>query len=334
MKWFTLLLATAALPLTAQVEVQVPVPAIPFPANGKTVIASELRVENKGSAVVTMKRVHVSDGAGGKTFEGAALKKMVRAERVEPGGRGLVFLWFEYDGAVPEKIPAKIVFDDVNAEADVSISKIALPVIGAPLRGENWVAANGPSNESQHRRAELNIDGHRWLAQRFAIDWVKTENGPRTYKGNAKDNKNYFAYGAQALAVADSTVVETKDGIPENVPDEKARAVKITLETIGGNHVVLDLGDGKFAFYGHLQPGSLRVKTGDRVKRGDVLGLVGNSGNSTEPHLHFHVMDRGSPLESEGLPYLIDAYESRTKDKGWEKRERALPLENEIVRFP
>jgi murein DD-endopeptidase MepM/ murein hydrolase activator NlpD len=105
--------------------------------------------------------------------------------------------------------------------------------------------------------------------------------------------------------VADATVAAIKDGIPENVPGPTSRAVPITSETIDGNYVVLDLGEGRFAFYAHLQPGSLRVKAGDRVTTGQVLGLVGNSGNSTEPHLHFHVSNGVSPLGSEGLPYAL-----------------------------
>ena len=85
--------------------------------------------------------------------------------------------------------------------------------------------------------------------------------------------------------------------------------------------MILDLGGGKFAFYAHIQPGTLRVKTGDRVTRGQVLGLVGNSGNSTEPHLHFHISDSPLPLESEGLPYAIAGM-------------TGMPLQNTRVSFP
>ena len=85
-------------------------------------------------------------------------------------------------------------------------------------------------------------------------------------------------------------------------------------------YVVLDLGGGRFAFYAHLQPGSLRVKAGDRVKAGQVLGLVGNSGNSTEPHLHFHISNGISPLGSEGLPYAITG-------------KTGMPLQNSRVDF-
>jgi len=134
---------------------------------------------------------------------------------------------------------------------------------------------------------------------------VKVGATGRTFTGNAQDNRSYLAYGSDVLAVADATVAAVKDGIPENVPGPTSRAVPITLDTIGGNHVVLDLGGGGFAFYAHLQPGNLRVKVGERVKAGHVLGLIGNSGNSTEPHLHFHVSNGVSPLGSEGLPYAI-----------------------------
>jgi murein DD-endopeptidase MepM/ murein hydrolase activator NlpD len=102
----------------------------------------------------------------------------------------------------------------------------------------------------------------------------------------AKDNRNYRCYGAEALAVADGVVVEVR----------------------AGNHIALDLGHGHYAHYGHFQPGSIRVRKGDRVRRGQVLGLVGNSGNSTEPHLHFQISDGPAILASDGLPYELDTF--------------------------
>ncbi len=70
------------------------------------------------------------------------------------------------------------------------------------------------------------------------------------------------------------------------------------------------MGKGRFAFYAHLQPGSVRVETGDTVKPGQVLGLLGNSGNSDAPHLHFHIMDGPRPLSSNGLPYRFSSFTS------------------------
>jgi murein DD-endopeptidase len=215
--------------------------------------------------------------------------------------------------------------------------------ISFPFGGDHWLAANGPSNTSGHRRALIPIDGHAAIAQRFAIDWVKLRDDGKTFQGDEKDNKNYLAYGTEALAVADGVVTELKDGIPENIPGENSRAVPITLETVGGNHVILDIGGGHFAFYAHLQPGSLRVKLGDKVRRGQVVGLVGNSGNSTEPHLHFHVENASSPLGAEGLPYALPSFDVVGSGFGWKPADakgpavthkNEMPLENEVVNVP
>ena len=74
-------------------------------------------------------------------------------------------------------------------------------------------------------------------------------------------------------------------------------------------------GGGAFVLYAHMKPGSVRVKTGDKVKRGDVIGHVGNTGNSSEPHLHLHVMDGPSPLLADGLPYVFDAFTVKAIDR-------------------
>jgi hypothetical protein len=214
-------------------------------------------------------------------------------------------------------------------------------VIHPPLTGAGWLAANGPANASGHRRALIPVGGGAHIAQRFAIDWLQLRDDGLSFTGDRLDNKNYRCYGSDVLAVADATVVTVKDGIPQNVPGVNSRAVPITLETVGGNHVILDLGGGKFAFYAHLQPGKIRVKNGDRVKAGEVLALLGNSGNSTEPHLHFHICDRNSALACEGLPYHLNGFEVLGKGFGWkpatakpaESRSNEQPLQNAVVRF-
>ncbi len=75
--------------------------------------------------------------------------------------------------------------------------------------------------------------------------------------------------------------------------------------------LVIDIGDGAYAFYAHLQPNSLKFKLGDTVKTGDIVGLLGNTGNSTAPHLHFHLMDGTSPLDANGLPYVFSKFSTR-----------------------
>jgi murein DD-endopeptidase MepM/ murein hydrolase activator NlpD len=104
----------------------------------------------------------------------------------------------------------------------------------------------------------------------------------------------------------------------------------------------MDIGNGLYAFYAHMQPGSVRVKVGDKVTRGQVLGLLGNTGNSTEPHLHFQICSANSDLESEGLPYAFASFELQGKGEEWKssgshapavKREMEVPTEYEVVRF-
>jgi hypothetical protein len=224
----------------------------------------------------------------------------------------------------------------VPVTADVAL-------IGPPLRGGPWLAANGPAAESGHRRALVPVEGMSAIAQRFAIDWLKVDDSTRSYVGDAARNETHYAEGNDALAIADGVVAATHDGVPENVPGITSRAVPITLETVGGNYVILDIGRGRYAFYAHLKPGSLRVRPGDRVRRGQVVGLVGNSGNSTEPHLHFHLMDGTSPLGAEGIPYVFDAFDvvgrcrrliAECTRNAPERRTREIPLANQIVRFP
>jgi murein DD-endopeptidase MepM/ murein hydrolase activator NlpD len=108
------------------------------------------------------------------------------------------------------------------------------------------------------------------------------------------------------IAAGDATIVHVVDGLPTQKPGKLPTGL-LPHET-DGNSIVARLDDGLYMLYAHLQAGSIKVKVGDRVKRGDPLALVGNSGNTSAPHLHFHVMDGPSPLASEGVPYVIDAF--------------------------
>jgi murein DD-endopeptidase MepM/ murein hydrolase activator NlpD len=192
------------------------------------------------------------------------------------------------------------------AELDINP---ALPIaIQSPLRGRNWSAANGPSNTSPHRRAVLPVNGQPHIGQRYAIDWIQLGEDGNSFTGDKHKNSSYHAWDQDIHAVADGRIVDVKDGIAENVPNSGKLAVTMAFDTIAGNHVVEDLGDGHFAAYAHLRPGTLKVKVGDTVHAGDVIGRLGNTGNSSEPHLHFQVCDAPSFLDSEGLPFAIDKF--------------------------
>jgi len=349
--------APAQKPFSSPIDVVVPLAPIAFQADGKTHLVYELHitdfsgtdialasVEVLSDSGTTLSRVAASDLAGNLYIPGNRKAKGMDKLNMSGGQLAVVYMWVTLDN--PSKVPAAIEHkiavkvgkypDAITVRcARVAVSR-DLPVISPPLRGDNWAAGNAPANSSGHRRALNPIDGRAQIAQRFAIDWVRMNpDGKATYTGDPLDNKNYRAYGSEALAVADGTVTEVKDEIPQNIPGENSRAVPITLETIAGNHVILDIGHGHYALYAHLQPGSLKVKLGDHVKRGQVLGLVGNSGNSTEPHLHFHLTNGNSPLGSEGIPYALESFDAKTEEDGPITRHKLeIPTEGEIVTFP
>jgi murein DD-endopeptidase MepM/ murein hydrolase activator NlpD len=130
----------------------------------------------------------------------------------------------------------------------------------------------------------------------------------RLVKDDPQENGGWQSYGVPVLAVADAVVVDVADGIAENVPLSEERAVPNKRETMTGNYVVLELAPDRFALYAHLKPGSLLVRVGDRVRAGQELGRIGNSGNSDAPHLHFHLANSPDPLSGEGVPFAFTSF--------------------------
>jgi murein DD-endopeptidase len=350
-------------PVGPPLQVLSPIDPWRFKADGKWHLVYELHVTNLGKWDCLLTRLDVMPSDSGTkpiaSYSGTELEGMIARPgqtasakvKVAPGAFAIVYMWLNFDKVedVPAKISHRIAMkigdypEGITLEGvPVSVNRAPVVVISPPLRGENWVAGNGPSNTSQHRRAFIPIEGRAYISQRFAIDWVELNPDGKTYQGDSTDNKNYRAYGTEIHAVADGVVTQTKDGIPQNIPN-KPPVVPITLETIGGNYVIMEIGNGLYAFYAHMQPGSLRVKVGDKVRRAQVLGLLGNSGNSTEPHLHFHICNANSELGCEGLPYAFAEYELEGKGESWKssdsrgapaKQEMEIPTEDEIVRFP
>jgi hypothetical protein len=192
---------------------------------------------------------------------------------------------------------------------DIQVTR-RLSVLQPPLAGSGWVAFNGCCEPGvSHRTTALPVNGDLHYAQRFAIDWLKLDGQGRLRSGPASDVNSYTGYGEKLLAVANGMVVETLDTLPDQVPPNDPDPSSITVENVLGNHVILDLGDGFYALYAHMKPGSVEVRVGQKVVAGTVLGLLGNSGNSSAPHLHFHLTDGPSVLASEGVPYVLDRFE-------------------------
>jgi len=274
---------------------------------------------------------------------------------LKPGQTAVVFLdlTFPRTGHIPPHLAHRLVLtvgDGPTARRQrmdgiaVELASRSPVRIDRPLRGGHLIALNGCCAKSAHARAVLPIGGRLVIAQRFAIDFVRYH-GLSTFAGDPSRNESYFIFGAPVLAVAPGRVIATRADVPENTPPIEPPFT--TFRALLGNYIVEALGHHRFALYAHLQTGSVRVRVGERVHRGQVLALVGNTGNSTEPHLHFHVTSGPWPLASDGVPYVFRSFRYDARLVGLDTgnptivpadpprtRQRQLPLDNDIIAFP
>jgi hypothetical protein len=202
---------------------------------------------------------------------------------------------------------------DVVAHASTPVTQSDPISIGPPLTGPNWVAINGCCRLSPHRGAMVPIGGRINASERYAVDWARLDlpdiyigENLSSFSGDPGDNADYFAYDQPILAVADGEVAIVSDGLPDLTPH--VLQDDLPLKDYGGNYIVLKISEGVYAFYAHLKPGSMKVEVGDMVQLGDEIARIGNSGNTSEAHLHFHLMDGLAPLTAGNLPFEITAF--------------------------
>lgn len=328
-----------------QLRISTPVEPALFPSGERNYLIYELHLQSFTSDALTLRGIDVIDADGTTDtpiteFKDALLSAVLNAPGIDSGSdkrtrlearQGVVAflcLAFDADAKVPGKLRHRVHLDSSAVDGPVvSTLRTTLPVLGRPLAGTGWAPRNGPHIGSHHRMGLWVTDGRAQISRRFAIDWRIFKDGA-IFTGDARDVRSYFAHGKQVLSVANGTVVFAKDGFPDNIPRTAAgfeTAIPITMESVAGNTVVIKLSNGQFASYSHLQPGSVRVKTGDRVKRGQLLAKVGNSGDSRWPHLHFQVTTTPEIMNSEGVPFVIDRFRMKLVDGDWETRTREFP---------
>jgi hypothetical protein len=222
-------------------------------------------------------RVLESEKIPGVDEPGAALYR-AKAER------GAMKLVLAIDGA--GKITGLVVRPAHDQGAEPPVVRSTLP-LALPFRGQWLVFWGGDRLELNHHVA--------FRGQRRAADLNAVGPDGALRHGDGKKNEDYYTYGREILAVADGTVVTAIDGVPDNIPGS------LNPLSVFGNVVILQHADSLFSTYAHLQPGKLRVKVGDKVKQGTVLGLCGNSGNASQPHLHFQLQDGPLLEKSSGI---------------------------------
>jgi peptidase M23-like protein len=323
-------LTASAAPKEEMTPLLLSVQDAPIPFTGSdtvTHLAYEVLLTNFSSGDVTLEKVEIlGDGAELQTLDAKEI-----ATRLQPVGtreptatlskstQGILFVHFQMPEGKhpPRELTHRVTARFAAAPPDrqlitstggtIAVDNRPVAVIGPPLHGTGYISADSCCDAVRHTRATLPVDGRYWVAQRYAVDWEQVNEQGRIYHGPREKVESYNIFGKEAIAVADATVASATDGAPEGTPG--AYPTNIDPAAADGNAVILDLGQHRYAMYAHLQPGSLKVHQGDKVHIGQVLGLVGNTGNSLVPHLHFQLMDQPSSLASNGLPYEIDSFE-------------------------
>lgn len=325
--------ALAAVPVRTSFDMRVPLAPTPLKIDGVPQLVYELHLTNFADDALALQRAQVLDAAGAPLADlrGQALDDRLgrpglatgRKDRREiaPGMRAVLYIEVPVrDRAMPRELRHRVEYSSTSesaakANAIVEGARVAVletppPSLGPPLRGGPWAAIHHPSWPRGHRRVFYAVDGRAFLPGRYAIDWVKLDNEgreERSRNGGSDRVADWYGYGEDVLAVSDGVIASTRDDVAESATISAHPSHPIA--DASGNYVALDLGNGRYAFYEHLKPGSLRVRPGQRVRRGDVIASLGFTGDSTGPHLHFHVADADSPLGAEGVPYVFDGFE-------------------------
>jgi hypothetical protein len=329
---------------------------VPVTARGAAHVVYELDIVNRHDAPIRVTGVTQGSQSLNGSALAAAMRESGRPRRaadptlIESFDVGVVFRFERLPASAGGAAPT-VDFtiectgwpregDPFTLTASVSIDSQRRPVVLAPpVDGGDWEVLNGFAPDSIHRRHVNPRERTAFVAQRFAIDLVRVDAARRPRERAGTDAAGYFAFDAAVRSPADAVVVTAVDGVPDNDGGPRERAVEMTLANVPGNQVVLRIDDdGPFVLLAHLRQGSVLVADGDRVARGDPVGRIGSSGNSTEPHLHLHVADGPDPFYADGVPFVFETFEivrsnAADLDGVIGVRIDEVPLDGDVLRF-
>jgi len=301
-------------------------------------------IENQLDTPIDVQRVRFDfpNARGGGSFSGeysgSALMNLfdsaIDRKRIEPTQKQTLSLGARERKAISDiflEFPKNFIGDNVVVQVDYrSDKKEDSKKISTQL---NRTAFSGrlPFDGTWYVMAEHGfIDPHkRFLAEAFAYDFNQIGATGKSYQRDGRTNADYYAYGKKVLAAKEGSVVAIRNDIAENVPGETSN-----VNTPGGNVVILDHGNNQFSYYGHLKPFTIAVKQGARVRAGDVIGEVGNSGDSLEPQLHFHVMNGPDPNQADGIPAVFESWRGLSYGRSPQVRQQGLIPRGEFVSSP
>jgi hypothetical protein len=360
----------------APVEARVPLPPSPFVGtDGLRHLAYELHITNfyGDTGTLTPRGLTIfSDQSATPVLvlTAKALATTIKPAPQEnqpaaiaPGKRAVVYVWITLPpgSPMPHALRHRMEFStDKHTTtlldgATVPVGDTPPMVLGPPLRGGRWLAHEGPgAAQSHHWGSLVAVNGQLTIPQRYALDLVGVDAAGHVMRDGVSDIQtstyaDWIGYGAEVLAVADGVVRSVRDGEAEHRPlSPQPEPSSLTANGLFGNYLVLELAPGVFASYAHLQRGSVKVRVGDRVHRGELLARLGQSGNSAAPHLHFQLSNAPTFEGSEGIPYVFDRFdvlgpesEAQLFGQGepWkhpaaEARNQQMPLNDMVIQFP
>jgi hypothetical protein len=211
------------------------------------------------------------------------------------------------------------------------------------------------ADDTHHRRGLAPVNGQLMVPQRFAIDFYLLDAEHRAWVGDPSQLTSHLAYQKPIFAAVGGTVVAAQDGLPNNPSLPEPPTIPGITDTVG-NHVIQQIGPDRYLLYAHMDTGSVKVEIGQRVEQGQELGLIGTSGNSTIPHVHFQVLTRPSFFPSDSTPFVFESFEltGRITQRIWDDtlglqptgalpfeaanpggtRTEEMPLDRAVVRVP